>query len=366
MRTIGTIGRQGRHGGGDAARRFVPWPVTCHVTGGPWMLLRASARATRAATSALRTVGSDEHARLHKGLLQLSQRTVLQLRKGSDSELALPVGLNGAVEDPAGHARLARRSLVAVELRPPAVAVSPAATARQSRVPEPTGYQAHAVKLDAGYVRARSEMACEQGHRPLVDPRSAHRDPGAGKPGADPGPRNEQVTCELVAEDLLRGPLAIDRIDVGAVSEEDMGEFVRESEPLPLGHVVAAYQDDGRGTVRVGHGDAGHLLRQRHRPYIHACQVLGGRHEVGDGRVAQAKCFACPFRSSLTAFLDAPGRGNSSALGAASWRRPVTTASRRSSSLRSSMPWPRAAVNESPVQPLARAAARTRVSTADP
>src|ERR1700728_2433496 len=81
----------------------------------------------------------DEHAGFRERLLQLCHRTVLQLREGGDSELALPVGLNGTVEEPTGHPRLACRGLVGIELRPPAVAVSPATTTRQSRVPEPTG-----------------------------------------------------------------------------------------------------------------------------------------------------------------------------------------------------------------------------------
>jgi hypothetical protein len=66
--------------------------------------------------------------------------------------------------------------------------------------------------------------------------------------------------------------------------------------------------DEESGPLRIGNADPGHLVRQRHRPHVHARQMLDDHH-VGDRGVTQAECLPRPSRSNLAPFLCAPGRG---------------------------------------------------------
>ena len=59
------------------------------------------------------------------------------------------------------------------------------------------------------------------------------------------------MACERVAADLVLRALAVDRVDVRAVSKEEVSKFVGESESLPVGHLRAVDQDNRRMARRV-------------------------------------------------------------------------------------------------------------------
>jgi hypothetical protein len=57
-----------------------------------------------------------------------------RMREGLYTEFAFSVSFDGAIEYPAGYARLSGRCLITVELRSPAVAIGPAPTRGLARI----------------------------------------------------------------------------------------------------------------------------------------------------------------------------------------------------------------------------------------